>query len=142
VAFGGSRFGSDDEPGRMIVDINVTPLVDITLVLLIVFMVTAAFIVNPAIKVDLPKAASGTEQTRTVLGLTLMKDGALYLNGERSSDEAIGRAIGRSPTAMSYISSTWSSARASIGSPSTSIPAQPAARADVFVDFEVRSAIC
>ncbi len=94
MAFGRGSFGSDDEPGRMIVDINVTPLVDITLVLLIVFMVTAAFIVNPAIKVDLPRAASGTEQTRTVLGLTLMKDGALYLNGERSSDEAVGRAIG------------------------------------------------
>src|ERR1022692_241931 len=94
MAFSNSSFGSDDEPGRMIVDIHVTPLVDITLVLLIVFMVTAAFIVNPAIKVDLPRAASGTEQTRTVLGLTLMKDGALYLNGERSSDEAVGRAIG------------------------------------------------
>jgi biopolymer transport protein TolR len=94
LAFGGGSFGSDDEPGRMIVDINVTPLVDITLVLLIVFMVTAAFIVNPAIKVDLPKAASGTEQTRTVLGLTLLKDGTLYLNGERSNDEAVGRAIG------------------------------------------------
>ena len=45
----------------MIVDINVTPLVDITLVLLIIFMVTARYIVSPAIKVDLPKAASGTE---------------------------------------------------------------------------------
>ena len=93
MARGGS-FGSDDEPGRMIVDINVTPLVDITLVLLIVFMVTAAYIVNPAIKVDLPKAASGTETTRTVLALTLMKDGALYLNGERSTDAAVTHTIG------------------------------------------------
>ncbi len=77
MPFGGGSFGSDDDPGRMIVDINVTPLVDITLVLLIVFMVTAAYIVNPAIKVDIPKAASGTEQTRTVIALTLMKEGAL-----------------------------------------------------------------
>jgi biopolymer transport protein TolR len=94
MAFGKGSFGSDDEPSRMIVDINVTPLVDITLVLLIVFMVTAAYIVNPAIKVDLPRAASGTEQTRTVLALTLMKDGALYLNGERSNDDAVTHAIG------------------------------------------------
>jgi biopolymer transport protein ExbD len=95
MAFGaGGSFGSDDEPGRMIVDINVTPLVDITLVLLIVFMVTAAYIVNPAIKVDLPRAGTGTETTRTVLALTLMKDGALYLNGERSNDQAVVRAIG------------------------------------------------
>jgi biopolymer transport protein TolR len=94
VAFGSGSFGSDDEAGRMIVDINVTPLVDITLVLLIVFMVTAAYIVNPAIKVDLPQAATGTEQTRTTIALTLMKDGTLYLNGERSSDDSVARAIG------------------------------------------------
>ena len=90
----GGGFQSDDDAGRMIVDINVTPLVDITLVLLIVFMVTAAYIVNPAIQVDLPKAASGTETTRTVLGLTLLKDGALYLNGQRSNDDAVRAAIG------------------------------------------------
>ena len=57
---GGASFGGDDDGGGMIVDINVTPLVDITLVLLIIFMVTASYIVSPAIKVDLPKAASGT----------------------------------------------------------------------------------
>jgi len=91
---GASGYGSDDDAGRMIVDINVTPLVDITLVLLIIFMVTASLIVNPAIKVDLPKAASGTEQVKTTLALTLTKDGELYLNGERSSDEAVVKYIG------------------------------------------------
>ena len=91
---GSASFGGDDEPGRMIVDINVTPLVDITLVLLIIFMVTASYIVSPAIKVELPKAASGSEQARTTLSVTLMKDGALYLNGERSSDAAVVKFIG------------------------------------------------
>src|SRR5262245_50366274 len=86
---GGANFGGDDDGGRMIVDINVTPLVDITLVLLIIFMVTASYIVSPAIKVDLPKAASGTEQTKTTLSLTLAKDGGLFLNGERSNDRAV-----------------------------------------------------
>ena len=90
---GSASFGGDEEPGRMIVDINVTPLVDITLVLLIIFMVTASYIVSPAIKVDLPKAASGTEQAKTTLSLTLAKDGALYLNGERSNDEAVVKYI-------------------------------------------------
>jgi biopolymer transport protein ExbD len=85
---GTNNFG-DDDAGRMIVDINVTPLVDITLVLLIIFMVTASYIVSPAIKVDLPKAASGTEQTKTTLSLTLAKDGGLYLNGQRSNDQAV-----------------------------------------------------
>ena len=77
----------------MITDINVTPLVDITLVLLIIFMVTTTYIVNPSIKVDLPKAASGSEQTRTTLALTLTKEGVLYLNGERSDDAGVLRAI-------------------------------------------------
>jgi biopolymer transport protein ExbD len=85
---GTNNFG-DDDAGRMIVDINVTPLVDITLVLLIIFMVTASYIVSPAIKVDLPKAASGTEQTKTTLSLTLAKDGGLFLNGQRSNDQAV-----------------------------------------------------
>jgi biopolymer transport protein ExbD len=86
---GGASFGGDDDNGRMIVDINVTPLVDITLVLLIIFMVTASYIVSPAIKVDLPKAASGSDQTKTTLAVTIAKDGAVYLNGERSSDQKI-----------------------------------------------------
>jgi biopolymer transport protein TolR len=90
-----NNFGSgDDEPGPAIVNINVTPLVDITLVLLIIFMVTASYIVSPAIRVDLPQAASGGEQQRTSLGLTLTRDGALYLNGAPSTDDAVLRFIG------------------------------------------------
>jgi biopolymer transport protein ExbD len=85
---GSSSFGGDDD-NQMIVGINVTPLVDITLVLLIIFMVTASYIVNPAIKVDLPKAASGSDQTKTTLALTISKDNSVYLNGERSSDQRI-----------------------------------------------------
>jgi biopolymer transport protein ExbD len=85
--------GGAQEADEAITGINVTPLVDITLVLLIIFMVTASYIVSPAIKVDLPKAASGTEQAKTTLALTLAKDGALYLNGERSSDEVVVRYI-------------------------------------------------
>jgi biopolymer transport protein ExbD len=93
MAGSASPFDSDDEGGRMITDINVTPLVDIVLVLLIIFMVTTTYIVNPSIKVDLPKAASGSDQTRTSLALTLTKEGSLYLNGERSDDAGVVRYI-------------------------------------------------
>lgn len=95
MAGGAGAFDGDDDGGRMITEINVTPLVDIVLVLLIVFMVTATYIVNPTIKVDLPKAASGTDQNRTTLALTLTKDGALYLNGEKSDQGAVARFIDR-----------------------------------------------
>jgi len=86
--------GDDDAESTMIAGINVTPLVDITLVLLIIFMVTATVIVNAGIKVELPKAASGTDQAQTTLALTLQKDGTLYLNGEKANDQAVVRFIG------------------------------------------------
>ena len=89
----------DEEVGGIIGDINVTPLVDITLVLLIVFMITVPSIVNnPSIKVELPKAATGDETLKSTLSLTLKKLDApaagyeLYINGEKT-DEAQVRAI-------------------------------------------------
>jgi biopolymer transport protein ExbD len=87
-----SKF-QDEDAGRMITEINVTPLVDITLVLLIIFMVTTSYIVNPSIKVDLPKAASGSDQTRTTLAVTLTKEGRLYLNGELSDEAKVVQQI-------------------------------------------------
>ena len=92
MAGAASQF-EDDDAGRMITDINVTPLVDITLVLLIIFMVTTTYIVNPSNKVDLPKAVSGSDQTRTTLALTLTKDGQLYLNGDRSDETQVAKQI-------------------------------------------------
>ena len=93
MAGGGSSAFDDDDGGRMITDINVTPLVDIVLVLLIIFMVTTTYIVNPSIKVDLPKAATGSDQARTTLALTLTKDGSLFLNGDKSDDAGVTRFI-------------------------------------------------
>ena len=49
--------GGDDDEG--IVDINITPFVDIILVVLIIFMVTATYIVEESIKVNLPVVATG-----------------------------------------------------------------------------------
>ena len=80
----GPAYEDDDGGGGgMISDINVTPLVDITLVLLIIMMVAAPLIVNnPSIKVELPKAATGDETQKSTISLTLRKDGALYYGEE------------------------------------------------------------
>lgn len=93
-----SGFG-DDDGGGMIADINVTPLVDITLVLLIIMMVAAPIIANnPSIKVELPKAANSDETQKTTLSLTLAKKAAgqagfeLYLNGDKM-DEARAKVV-------------------------------------------------
>jgi biopolymer transport protein ExbD len=89
---GTTQYNDDEGGASSISDINVTPLVDITLVLLIIFMVTAPMIVNnPSIKVELPKAATGDETLKSTLALTLSRgsDGSvdLYANGEKT-DEA------------------------------------------------------
>jgi biopolymer transport protein ExbD len=84
-----------DGPGDgdgLFAHINVTPLVDVTLVLLIIFMVAAPLIVNvPSIKVNLPKAMTADETPRSPLALTLQSDPAgghrIFANG-RPTDEA------------------------------------------------------
>ena len=92
---GGSTHYDDEEGGQgAITDINVTPLVDITLVLLIIFMVTAPMIVNnPSIKVELPKAATGDETLKSTLALTLSRDASgnvlLYANGEKTDEPKV-----------------------------------------------------
>jgi biopolymer transport protein ExbD len=69
-----------------IASINVTPLVDITLVLLIVFMVTAKLMVSQAIPFDLPKAATGGE-TQTVLTISVDGRGQVRADGRDISDD-------------------------------------------------------
>jgi biopolymer transport protein ExbD len=82
--------GGDDDD--LIADINVTPLVDIVLVLLIIFMVTATYIVRAAIEVDLPRAAHGGEAVGTVLSVVLTKEGQVFLDGvRRDEDELVAR---------------------------------------------------
>lgn len=80
---------SDDE----ITGINVTPLVDITLVLLIIFMMTASFIVAPAIHVDLPKASTAEATPQSTLSLVLTRQGALYLNNAVVQPDDVRRYI-------------------------------------------------
>jgi biopolymer transport protein ExbD len=64
-----------------IVGINVTPLVDVTLVLLIIFMVTAKIIVSQAVPLDLPKAATAGEM-QTVFVVDVDKDARITVDGK------------------------------------------------------------
>jgi biopolymer transport protein ExbD len=73
--------------GGTITGINVTPLVDVTLVLLIVFIVTAKVIVrHQALRVDLPKAASG-ETIQQVFSVVLAADGSVQVDGQVVPDD-------------------------------------------------------
>ena len=73
--------GAQQEADEEIVGINVTPLVDVVLVLLIIFMVTANFIVKETVEVDLPKAANGGETVQGLVNVVLDKQGQLYFDG-------------------------------------------------------------
>ena len=86
---GGAGGGDED----LIVGINVTPLVDIVLVLLIIFMVTASYIVKAQIPIELPKAASGQAEVKTTLTFQVDKEGKYALNGKYASLEQIGAQI-------------------------------------------------
>lgn len=83
----GGALGGDDEEG--ITGINVTPLVDIMLVLLIIFMVASSYIVRDSIEVELPKAATGGEVLDTTLSIVIEADGKLFLNGEPTTVQGI-----------------------------------------------------
>jgi biopolymer transport protein ExbD len=73
--------------------INVTPLVDITLVLLIIFMVTAKMIVSQAIPLDLPKAATAGA-TQTVLAVTIEANGRVLADGREVDDRTLENIAG------------------------------------------------
>jgi len=82
---GGNGNGDDDA----IVNINITPLVDVVLVLLIIFMVTARIIVSQGMPMDLPKAASG-ESIQTVFSVELTADGKTVVDSQPvTNDDAI-----------------------------------------------------
>jgi biopolymer transport protein TolR len=84
---------TDNGNDEAITGINVTPLVDITLVLLIIFMVTASYIVKESIEVDLPRAASAGENVGSTLTFVLDKEGRLYLDGAPVEREAARSAV-------------------------------------------------
>ncbi len=82
---------SDDED--MITGINITPLVDIILVVLIIFMVTATSIVKAQIGVDLPRAASGQAELKTTLTFVVKVDGSYQLDGNPIAIEQIATRV-------------------------------------------------
>lgn len=100
--------GKTQEDEEMITDINVTPLVDITLVLLIIFMVTATYIVTPSIKVELPRAINSEESDPSSIAIVITKEDKIFLNGEETTlyllAEKIKNAISLNPNLQAIIS--------------------------------------
>ena len=93
-----------------IVGINVTPMVDIMLVLLVIMMVSSIYIVSRALKVELPKTATSDEAAQAPITVTLTKDGKTFVGSELiATDEEL--------------SARFSRARAASGEPSLVVSA-------------------
>ena len=82
---GTSLYNDEDSPP--ITEINVTPFVDVVLVLLVVFMVTAKLIVSRGVEIDKAKMATGGE-VQSTLRVSVTADGKLFVNGDSYPDDA------------------------------------------------------
>jgi biopolymer transport protein ExbD len=82
--------GGAQDTDEGITGINVTPLVDVTLVLLIIFMVTTKIVMNQTVPLDLPKASKGTSDVQIVFSIILAADGRAFVDSRPiTNDDAI-----------------------------------------------------
>ncbi len=73
---------SDSDDFSSISEINVTPFVDVVLVLLVIFMVTAPMLVREQMSVNLPKAQTGEKSATESLSINISKDGNIQILGK------------------------------------------------------------
>lgn len=86
-------FGTQDDSDDVMNEINMTPLVDVMLVLLIIFIITVP-VMKHAVNVNLPRASSVREQIQpTTLRLSVDASGAYFLNGTAIADDALAAAL-------------------------------------------------
>ncbi len=85
-------FNSNQDDG--INEINITPFVDVVLVLLVIFMVTAPAMVKESLKVNLPKTLTSDITTKAAsLGVAITKEGQVVLSGRIMSDETLNEEL-------------------------------------------------
>jgi biopolymer transport protein ExbD len=87
--------GGTADADEAITGINVTPLVDITLVLLIIFMVTTKLVMNQTVPLDLPKASVGTSDVQVVFSIVMAADGRAFVDGKPIANDDAILALGR-----------------------------------------------
>jgi biopolymer transport protein ExbD len=91
-----------------IANINVTPFVDVVLVLLVIFMVTAPLMMKDVINVRLPRAATADGRKLVTLSLAVTKNGSILVNGKIASREElvaeVKQALAKNPDTQAIIS--------------------------------------
>nr|WP_145551474.1 biopolymer transporter ExbD [Variovorax boronicumulans] len=82
-------FGTQDDADEVMNEINMTPLVDVMLVLLIIFIITIP-VMKHAVNIDLPRASSEQEDAKPeTIRLSVAADGGYYWNETRITDEEL-----------------------------------------------------
>ena len=98
---------SNDESG-ILSAINITPFVDVVLVLLVIFMITAPMLVKDILELKLPKAATADGSKLETLGIAVNRDGNILINGEIADEEVLKKtatdALEKNPDAQAIIS--------------------------------------
>jgi biopolymer transport protein ExbD len=69
--------------GRVMAEINITPFTDVVLVLLIIFMITTPMLLQPGIKVKLPKATAAENETDKTITITIDSAGNIYVENRK-----------------------------------------------------------
>jgi biopolymer transport protein ExbD len=82
-----------DDSGDGFSDINITPFVDIVLVLLVIFMVTAKYMVSQSIPVDLPKAATAAAGVPAIVSCSIDAKEQMYVDKVPMSPEEVKGAL-------------------------------------------------
>jgi biopolymer transport protein ExbD len=81
--------GDEETDGEIIAEINITPLTDVFLVLLIIFMVTSSVIANTGKNVKLPEAQAASSTPPKAVNVTVAKDGSVQVDGAAVRREAL-----------------------------------------------------
>jgi biopolymer transport protein ExbD len=88
------KVGGDNDDGEIVADINMTPLIDVMLVLLIIFMVSSSAAIESGMDIELPKTTLTNEKKESeILVIALGKDGNVAIQGKKVKQEDITRSI-------------------------------------------------
>ena len=93
----GKMSSGDDEDDAIVAEINMTPLIDIMLVLLIVFMVSSTAALESGMDIELPKTTlTNAKKEAEILVISLSKDGHIAVHGKAVKTEDVSRSIASS----------------------------------------------
>ena len=101
---GGATGPKDNRRRPMIVGINITPMVDVMLILLVIMMVSSTYIVSQTLKVELPRTRTSDGVTQSPATLTVLQDGTLLWNKVPTTDDGIAQQMAQAKAADAEVS--------------------------------------